>query len=140
MYRFAGPPLVAALALLLSACGAPAAEQPAAASQSDSPTERTATIDVENIAFSPPTMTVLPSTTVTWVNHDAEVRHTATSGTPGDAGVPGVSDATPSKPDGLFDGDLPQAGAEFAFTFSEAGTYAYFCEVHPSMVGTVVVE
>ena len=99
-----------------------------------------ASVEVVNIDFKPATLKVLRSTTVTWVNRDADVRHTVTSGSPATDGVPGVSKGKPSRPDGAFDGDLPDAGASFEFTFDEAGTYAYFCEVHPSMVAEVVVE
>lgn len=98
------------------------------------------TVAVRNIAFKPASLKVLRGTEVRWVNEDDGVRHTATSGTAGDNGVPGVSAATQSEPDGQFDGDMPDAGAQFAFTFTEAGTYEYFCEVHPSMRAEVVVE
>jgi plastocyanin len=97
-------------------------------------------VHVKNIAYKPGEMKVLQGTEVTWVNEDKDVRHTVTSGEGGDNGVPGVSDPSPNSPDGVFDGDLPKAGDEFAFTFDEAGEYPYFCVVHPSMSGTVVVE
>ena len=97
-------------------------------------------MEVVNIDFKPSTLNVLRSTRVIWVSRDADVRHTVTSGSPATDGVPGVSKGKPSRPDGTFDGDLPDAGAAFEFTFEQAGTYAYFCEVHPSMVAEVVVE
>ena len=128
------------LALMGTACGG---GEPAATSAAEKPAaakDASTTIEVANIAFKPDTVTVLRSTTVTWVNRDKGVRHTATSGEVGDGGVPGVSDAKPGKADGVFDGDLPDAGAQFEFTFEDAGTFTYFCEIHPSMVGTVVVE
>jgi len=28
----------------------------------------------------------------------------------------------------------------FSFTFTKAGTYSYFCSVHPKMTGRVVVQ
>jgi plastocyanin len=28
----------------------------------------------------------------------------------------------------------------FMFTFSKAGTYKYFCSIHPHMTGTVIVK
>jgi plastocyanin len=140
MNRIARWSVLIALVVSATACAGGAPSQSAAAPRSEVPTERTAAIEIRSVAFKPATLTVLRGTTVTWVNHDADVRHTATSGTPGNGGVPGVSEASPSKPDGLFDGDLPEAGARFAFTFDQAGTYAYFCEVHPSMTATVVVE
>jgi plastocyanin len=95
---------------------------------------------VVNIAFKPDTMKVLKGTEVTWTSMDAGVRHTATSGKPGERAVPGVQEGSDAKPDGVFDGDMPDAGSEFSFTFKKAGTYDYFCEVHPSMTATIVVE
>lgn len=93
-----------------------------------------------NISFSPATLEISRGTEVTWVNRDDGVHHTATSGLPGDNGVPGVSKGKPARPDGVFDGDLPDAGDQFSFTFDEAGTYAYFCGVHPSMTAKVIVN
>jgi plastocyanin len=73
------------------------------------------------LTFSPPTFTVKVGTTVTWVNKDTVI-HTATSN--------GSS---------LFDsGNLP-TGAVFKFTFTQQGTYQYYCTLHPFMRGTIVV-
>lgn len=97
-------------------------------------------VDVVNIAYSPDPLEISTGTEVTWTNQDEGVHHTVTSGLPGDNGVPGVSEGKPAKPDGVFDGDLPDAGESFSFTFEEAGTYAYFCRIHPSMTAEVIVE
>ena len=59
--------------------------------------------------------------TVTWVNKDT-VTHTVTS------------DAS-----SLFDSGFMPTGATFQFTFTTAGTYPYYCTVHPFMKGTIVV-
>ena len=63
---------------------------------------------------------------VTWQNLDT-FPHTVTSGTPGDG------------PDGLFDSGLIDTYLYFYYTFEEAGTYDYFCMIHPWMQGKVVV-
>jgi plastocyanin len=99
-----------------------------------------AAVEVRNIAFKPASLEVPVGTEVTWTSFDAGVVHTATSGEVGEGGVPGVSDAKPAKPDGVFDGPLEDAGATYSFTFEEPGTYAYFCAVHPSMTGEIVVR
>ena len=109
---------------------------PADAPKSDAGVE----VDVVNIAYSPDPLEISTGTEVTWTNQDEGVHHTVTSGLPGDNGVPGVSEGKPAKPDGLFDGDLPDAGESFSFTFEEAGTYAYFCRIHPSMTAEVIVN
>ena len=64
--------------------------------------------------------------TVTWKNLDTW-SHTITSGTPSDG------------PDGLFDSGLIDTYLYFSHTFEEAGTYDYFCMVHPWKQGKIVV-
>lgn len=95
-------------------------------------------VDVANVAF-PATIEVESGTSVRWINRDENVRHTVTSGLPGDGGVPGVRKGKPARPDGLFDGVLADASAGFTFTFAEPGTYDYFCRVHPAMYSSVIV-
>ena len=95
---------------------------------------------VENIAFTPESMKVLRGTEVTWTSMDEGVRHTATSGQPGTRAVAGVTEGSDANPDGVFDGDMPDAGSAFSFRFNEVGTFEYFCEIHPSMTGSIVVE
>ena len=137
--RFAALGITAAL--VLAACGSGQDQDTAApARATDAPASAEGvTIEVANIAFKPPEMRVLRSTEVTWVNKDADVPHTVTSGVGGTNAVAGVSDGEPNKPTGLFDGELPSEGS-FSFTFNELGEFSYFCEIHPSMRGTVIVE
>ena len=80
-----------------------------------------------NNCFGPNPINVAPGTEVEWKNTDT-VSHTVTSGK--------VSDDNAGS---LFDSGLIKKGAEFKFTFADAGTYDYFCTVHPWMVGQVVV-
>lgn len=124
-----------AFAVVLPSCGGSTA-----AESSDGPEEGATAVTIEHIAFTPPTLEVETGTEVTWSNLDAEVTHTATSGTPGDKGVPGLDNGTKPKPDGTFDGAMEGADASFSFTFDEPGTYAYFCRVHQSMTGEIVVR
>ena len=120
--------LLGALALAAPSCGGSEAAPAANA------------VTVEHVAFSPASLQIDAGTEVTWTNRDAEVVHTATSGTPGDKGVPGLDNGTPPEPDGVFDGEMDGADATFSFTFDEPGTYAYFCRVHQSMTGEIVVR
>lgn len=130
---------VTLLALLSVGCSrAEAPEGSRRSTGSDGPSA--ATVEVENIAFQPATLEIAAGTEVVWTNRDEDVRHTATSGTPGEDGVPGVSEPQRPRPDGIFDGDLPDAGAEFRFEFDERGTFDYFCRVHPSMTAQIVVR
>ena len=83
--------------------------------------------EATNECYIPAEVTVNVGDTVTWSNDDTAA-HTVTSGTPTDG------------PDGLFDSSLFMAGTTFEYTFDEAGTFDYFCMVHPWMVGTVTVR
>jgi plastocyanin len=71
-------------------------------------------------AFGQNPLTVNQGTTVTWVNNDS-VPHTATS------------------TDGIWDSNTIPPGGSFSYTFSTAGSFLYFCEIHPNMRGRIVV-
>jgi len=71
--------------------------------------------------YAPASFTVKAGMTVRWVNHDGTT-HTATS-----------------KETNIFDSGKIPAGGSFSFTFSQPGTYQYYCTLHPWMTGTVVV-
>ena len=66
-------------------------------------------------------------TTVSW-NNDDSATHTVTSGTV----TAGITD--------VFDSSLFRAGDIYKFTFDKAGTYDYFCVIHPWMTGIVNVD
>jgi plastocyanin len=85
------------------------------------------TVDIANFAFEPMQLTVEIGTEVTFTNSDA-APHTVTAG----------SDDDPM-PD-AFDSGLLQPGDTFSFVFTEAGEFPYYCERHPPMTGTIVVE
>ena len=85
----------------------------------------TITVDITNFVFVQDTIEINVGDTVEWVNNDA-TRHTITSGTDDTA-------------DGTFDSGDVEAGDSFSFTFTEAGDFAYFCDIHPTMTGTVTV-
>lgn len=87
-------------------------------------TARAAThqVPISGFAFVPATLTVAVGDTVTWTNQDtAPHTVTATSG-------------------GTFDSGNLANGGTFSQTFASAGTFAYRCEIHPSMIGSVVVQ
>jgi plastocyanin len=39
-----------------------------------------------------------------------------------------------------FSSDSLSTGASYTFTFTQTGTYAYHCSIHPSMKGTIIVQ
>ena len=83
--------------------------------------------DETNECYLPYDVSVSVGATVSWSNDDSAA-HTVTSGTV-NAGLTGV-----------FDSGLFMAGSTFEFTFDEAGTYDYFCMVHPWMTGIINVS
>jgi plastocyanin len=80
-----------------------------------------AAIQIDNFAYSPPTLVVAPGTTVTWTNDDDDV-HTVV------------------EKDRKFKSAALDTGGTFSQTFPAAGEYEYFCSLHPRMVGKVVVK
>lgn len=87
-------------------------------------------VTVREFAFAPAQISIPKGTTVRWRNDDA-FRHTATSG---------ETTGPENKADGRFDIDLPERGSTGSFTFTEAGTYTYFCRQHNAMDGTITVS
>ncbi len=125
--------LVAATAIVLAACGGAASPASVATSSAPaatvapSPSAAPVAIDVQGFKFVPATLEIPVGTTVTWTNKDTAA-HTATSG-------------KPDAKDGKFDGALDPSGGSFAFKFTTAGTYDYFCAKHPkTMLATIVVK
>ncbi len=77
-------------------------------------------IRIQDFSFTPPTLNVTVGTQVSWTNT-------------------GPSNHTVTANDGSFDSSTIQRNASFNFTFSKAGTFAYHCSIHPTMLGTVTV-
>ena len=135
-HRLGAKGLIAALALAATAL--------AACSGASGPTARGrtsarsgATVSIKLVAFNPPTIDVKPGTTVTWSQQDVGSFHTVTSGTV-------QTDATGGSTfqlDGRFDSGRLAENQTFSFTFTEPGTYPYFCSIHPAtMRGEVRVR
>ena len=78
-------------------------------------------ITIDNFSFTPATVTVKPGTQITWQNRD-DIPHTVVSS------------------DYLFRSKTLDTDDKFSFTPSKAGTYVYFCSIHPKMTAKIVVE
>jgi plastocyanin len=76
---------------------------------------------VDNFSFAPATATVPVGTTVTWTNHD-DIPHNVVS------------------PEQKFKSRVLDTDEMFSHTFDVAGTYKYYCSIHPRMTGQVVVR
>ena len=116
--------LLATAVVLALACSGSAAPQASVAPAANA-AAKTSDVAAEGFTFKPAALEVSLGTKVTWTNKDA-AEHTVT------AGKPDAKEST------FFSVIAP--GASFTFTFDRAGTFAYFCERHPSMTGTVSVK
>jgi plastocyanin len=105
-------PVVFAMMLLASSSRVTANAEPSAPA---------AAVKIDNFVFGPQTITVPVGTTVTWTNVD-DIPHTAVS------------------TDGVFKSKVMDTDEKFSYTFTKAGTYSYYCSVHPKMTGKVVVQ
>jgi plastocyanin len=81
----------------------------------------TVEVKIDNFSFGPTTLTVPVGATVTWTNRD-DIPHTVVS------------------TDGVFKSKVLDTDEKFTYTFSKAGTYPYFCSIHPKMTGKVIVQ
>lgn len=115
LVRLLGPTLIAGA--VLAGCGGGSTSSPSLSAAGVTGNS----ITVKNFAFTPMTLTVKTGTTVTWTNQDSST-HTVTAV----AGVFGSGNLT--------------TGTTFTHTFPTAGTYAYRCNIHQYMTGTVVVQ
>ena len=79
-------------------------------------------VNIDNFSFTPATLNVPVGAKVTWTNKD-DVPHTVVS----------TNKAFPHS--AALDTD-----ESFSYAFAKAGTYEYYCSVHPKMVGKVVVQ
>ncbi len=109
-----------AASLALAACGGGSDSSPES-SASDAPPSG---VTISQSRFGPTELVVAAGSSVTFENTDP-FAHTVTA-----ADGSAVS---------FVSGDLGEADT-FTVEFSEPGTYAYFCEIHPTMRATVVVE
>lgn len=97
------------------------AGSPTAKANTGQPSSAKAEVKIDNFSFGPQTVTVPVGTTVTWTNHD-DVPHTVVS------------------TDGVFKSKAQDTDDKFSYTFTKAGTYSYFCSIHPKMTGHIVVQ
>lgn len=72
-------------------------------------------------AFSPQALNINVGTTIKWTN-DTTAPHTVTSD------------------NGAFDSGTIAPGGTFSFKFTQAGTFAYHCNIHPYMTATITVK
>jgi len=81
----------------------------------------TVEVKIDNFSFGPAELTVAVGTTVTWTNRD-DIPHTVVS------------------TDKLFKSKVLDTDEKFSYTFTQGGSFPYFCSIHPKMTGKVVVK
>ncbi len=92
--------------------------QPAATKAVDS-TSSSASVKIQNFAYDEETVTIKKGESVTWKNYDS-AQHNVVSAE--------------------FESPLLSKDKTFTQQFNKEGTYEYYCSLHPSMRGKVVVE
>jgi plastocyanin len=103
------------IAMLLLFVGSPTV------TASNPPSSANVGVKIDNFSFGPQTVTVPVGATVTWTNGD-DIPHTAVS------------------TDDVFKSKVMDTDEKFSYTFTKAGTYPYYCTIHPKMTGTIVVQ
>jgi plastocyanin len=103
------------IAVVLLVAGSPSV------TANDQPSAANAEVKIDNFSFGPQSLTVPVGATVIWTNRD-DIPHTVVS------------------TDGVFKSKVRDTDETFSFTFDKAGTYPYYCSIHPKMTGKVVVQ
>lgn len=119
---------VLATAATIAACGSSSTSHTSTTRPSTPPTANSstaaakrATVSISDYAYHPASITVAPGAKVTFTNHD-QTAHTATSQQLG------------------FDTGTINPGQSATVTLDKPGTYTYYCQFHPFMHGTIIVE
>lgn len=81
----------------------------------------TTDVKIDNFTFGPADVTVKAGSTITWTNRD-DIPHTVVS------------------TDKAFKSRVLDTDDHYSFTFPSAGTFTYFCSIHPKMTGRIVVQ
>jgi plastocyanin len=78
-------------------------------------------VTIDNFTFTAPELTVAVGTTVKWVNHD-DIPHTVV------------------EKNKAFRSKALDTDDSYSYTFASAGSFDYFCGLHPHMVGKIIVK
>lgn len=110
---------------LCSACDEKAKAPAAPAAPTPPPAPVTVSIvagarTMTTTAYSPNPLTIPRGTTVTWVNNDTSTHNAASNN--------------------VFNTPFIPPGGRESVTFQNAGSFPYFCTIHPGMVGTLTVQ
>lgn len=87
--------------------------------------------------FDPPVISIQIGDTINWKNDDKEL-HVVTSGD--GSGRFGWMSKNFGTPDGYFESERFEPGESWSFLFEKAGSFEYYCSIHPWMEGIVLVQ
>ena len=83
------------------------------------PAAKTVNVSIVSFSFGPSSVTINVGDTIRWTVDSGTHTTTAT---------------------GVWNSGATSPGGVFSFTFDQAGTYPYFCSIHPNMQATITVE
>ena len=82
---------------------------------------KAAAVSIDNFTFPPDSTEIAVGTTVIWTNED-DIPHALAAS------------------ERQFKSHALDTGDTFTYTFTQPGTYEYFCSLHPHMKGKIVVK
>ena len=125
--------LLLTVSLFLLGCGGGGVSEtraetavPTPAADTSTPESEVLDLEIKGFLFRPVTVTMKAGTTVRWTNLD-DIQHFVTNG-------------RPTHVEDHFDSGPFVQNEQFAYTFTEPGEYHYFCQRHPHMQATIIVE
>jgi len=120
-----------AVAAFITGCGSSSNSSPSTPSPTPTPSPAPTSSATVNIptnartlgasAYVPNPVTVSQGAVVMWSNSDSTTHDVVAYG-------------------GAFDSGRMNQNGTFSFTFAQKGTFTYHCSIHPTMIGTVVVQ
>ena len=109
--------LLIILSIFLTACGNKAELKGGSVSLTISPNKNS--VNIQDFAFNPDTLTIKEGESVTWTNQDS-AQHNIKIGD--------------------FISKTIGKGESIDYKFDQKGSYDYICGIHPSMKGKIIVE
>lgn len=110
-----------ALAIAAAVVSLTAIHQSSAQTREGNPPPHAVAMEIDNFRFGVVSLEIPAGTTVTWTNRD-DVPHTVVSATK------------------AFKSPPLDTGEAFSYTFTSAGSFEYYCSMHPRMTGKIVVK
>lgn len=115
--------LVFILAILVSGCGLqnknPASNSVVTETSVSDENLNSYTVNIQEFDFDPAVLKIKQGETVTWLNKDIVTHQINTD---------------------QFNSNIFATNESFSYTFNNVGNFDYYCDLHPSMKGLIIVE